>query len=181
MLRSDLPISLPYCTTIATKFEDGFILSQIQATAPSTAPVNVDLAIFDIPFKCRVFEVGVLILADLSGVNPGPHDFRFDVRKTAGSDTGRSDGSAGIVYTYVTGASAQGDYVYDLAGKVPYNSVTNAGCSILEPGMQVIFQTGSSQLQGQGLITSVSKIKPFLLVQYEPEERANLVNAQETS
>lgn len=181
MLRSDLPISLPFSTTIATKFESGFVLSQIQATAPLLAPTNVDLAIFDIPFKCKVKEAGVVILANLAGSNPGPIDFRFDVRLTAGSDTGRTDGSAGIVYLYETGVSSQGEYGYDLAGQTPYNSVTDAGCSLLEPGMQVVFQTGSTCLAGAGMFTAGSKVRPVLLVEYLPESRGNLVNAQETS
>ena len=176
MLRSDLPISLPYCTTLATKFEQGFTLLSI-AGAPNVY-TNVDLAVFSIPFKCKVYEAGILVLTGLAGTNPGPIDFRFDVRKTAGSDTGRSDGSAGIVYLYETGASAAGEYCYDLAGQTPYNPVTNVGCSLLEPGMQVVFQTGSSVLQGAGL---AGVIKPFLLVEYLPEVRGNLVNAQETT
>lgn len=177
MLRSDLPISLPYSTTNATKWEDGIDLSGI-AGAVTSAPTNVDLVEFDIPFKCKVFEAGIVVLADITGAtNPGPIDFRFDVRKTAGSDTGRTNGSAGIIYLYETGASSQGDYVYDLAGQTPYDSTANTGCSFLEPGMQVVFQTGSSQLQG----ATAGKIKPFLLVEYMPEVRDNLTNAQETS
>jgi hypothetical protein len=181
MLRSDLPISLPFSTTITSKFETGFVLSQITTGAPTTGAVNTDLAIFEIPFKCKVYEAGVLVLADLAGTNPGPHDFRFDVRLTAGSDTGRTDGSAGIVYLYETGASAQGDYCYDLAGQTPYDNTDDTGCSLLEPGMQVVFQTGSTALTGTGMITAGSKVRPFLLVEYMPEVRGNLVNAQETT
>jgi hypothetical protein len=176
MLRSDLPISLPYCTTLSTKFEQGFTLTSI-AGAPNSY-TNVDLAVFDIPFKCKVYESGVIVLTGLAGTNPGPIDFRFDVRKTAGSDTGRSDGSAGIVNLYETGASARGETCFDLAGQTPYDSVNDTGCSLLEPGMQVVFQTGSTVLQGAGL---AGVIKPYLLVEYMPEVRDNLVNAQETS
>jgi hypothetical protein len=178
MLRSDLPISLPYCSTQTSKWEDGIDLSDVPGGPNVAAVVNADLVVFDIPFKCKVYEAGIVILTSLAGANPGPIDFRFDVRKTAGSDTGRSDGSAGIGYLYETGASVAGEYVYDLAGQTPYNSRTNVGCSLLEPGMQVVFQTGSTNLTGAGL---AGKIKPILLVEYMPEVRANLVNAQETS
>lgn len=177
MLRSDLPISLPFCSTLTTKFEDGIDLGDIAGTNNGSES-NTDLVVFDIPFKCKVYEAGIVILTGLAGTNPGPCDFRFDVRKTAGSDTGRSDGSAGIVYLYETGASAAGEYVYDLAGQTPYDNTDNSGCSLLEPGMQVVFQTGTTLVEGNGL---AGKIKPILLVEYMPETRGNLVNAQETT
>lgn len=175
MLRSDLPISLPFNTTLTTKFESGITLSQIAGTNNGSES-NTDLVVFDIPFKCKVYEAGITILTGLAGTNPGPCDFRFDVRKTAGSDTGRGDGDAGIVNLYETGASAAGEYVYDLAGQTPW--AAGAGCSLLEPGMQVVFQTGTSLVEGNGL---AGKIYPVLLVEYMPEVRGNMVNAQETS
>lgn len=178
MLRSDLPIQLQYCSTQTSKWEDGIDLTDIPGGPLAAAVVNADLVVFDIPFKCKVYEAGITVLTGLGGTNPGPIDFRFDVRLTAGSDTGRSDGSAGIIYLYETGASAQGDYVYDLAGQTPYDDTDNTGCSLLEPGMQVVFQTGSTNLAGAAL---AGKIKPFLLVEYMPETRENLTNAQETS
>jgi hypothetical protein len=176
MLRSDLPISLPFSSTLTSKFEDGIDLNGIAGTN-NGSETNTDLVVFDIPFKCKVYEAGIVILTGLAGdTNPGPCDFRFDVRKTAGSDTGRGDGDAGIIYLYETGASAQGEYVYDLAGQTPW--AAGAGCSLLEPGMQVVFQTGASLIEGPNL---AGKIKPFLLVEYMPEVRGNLVNAQETT
>jgi hypothetical protein len=187
MLRSGEPIELQFRSAQSTPYEAGINLSTGLATWPHTATTNQDLGYWTIPFKCRVLEAGITIKTGLAGANPASHtddvihkgiDFMFDVRKTAGSDTGRGDGDAGKIWLNETGASAQGDYVYDLVGQTPYVTTTGAGCSLLEPGMEVVFQTGASVLYGAGC---AGVIVPHLLVEYIPEVRGNMTNASETS
>ena len=133
---------------------------------PGATPA--DLGYWQIPFKCEVFEANVGIIAGLAGTGVAAR-FKFDRRFTTGSDSGRTDGDVGDIYLGITGASAAGDVVYDLAGQA-------AGVT-LEPGMQVVFEAHNT-CSGTG---KAGKVWPTLLVKQIPEVRANLSKLQETT
>jgi hypothetical protein len=162
MLRSAEPIALTFmpAESASTLIDTGIDLR---------GHVQGDMGVFPVPFKCRVVMSAVSITQGWAGASAFG-EVAFDRRFTAGSDTGRTDGDVGrIFFGNVTGASAQGDVVYDRAG----TGVT------LEPGMEVVVECRS----GAGAVGSgaAGVVWPMLLVEYLPETRSNLSNMQETA
>ena len=125
-----------------------------------------DIGRFEIPFKCEVVAALVEVKEGLAG-STGTAEVKFDKRFTAGSDTGRSDGTVGDINLGVTGVSAAGDVAYDVAG---------VGVS-LEPGEEVIVQL----ISGTSGTGETGHIWPKLWVRQLPETKANLSALQETA
>ena len=130
---------------------------------------NVDCGYFVIPFKCSPYMAGGVVTEGFAGGTSGEGELQFDRRQVAGSDTSRGVADIGRLVFGVTGVSAQGETCYDVACQ-------NTGVT-LEPGMEVIVQ----QVRGPLGAGEAGHVKPFLLVRYMPESRANLASLQETS
>ena len=151
-----------------------FVMNESGVTIDNTGidmegHANADAGYFVIPFKCSPYMAGGVVTEGFAGGTSGEGELQFDRRQVAGSDTSRGVADIGRLVFGVTGVSAQGETCYDVACQ-------NAGVT-LEPGMEVMVQvvrgpTGSGQ---------AGKVKPFLLVRYMPETRANLASLQETS
>lgn len=127
-----------------------------------------DAGAFLVPFRCSTHMAAVAILEGIAGAGDPTPIIKFDLRPTAGSDTSRGDGDIGTINLGVTGASAQGDYVYDRA----------AFGTELTPGNEVVVELASTTY---GLAGAAGHIWPALLVRYVPEARANLSAMQETT
>jgi len=126
-----------------------------------------DLGAFDIPYKCVVHQAQVEIKEGLAG-STGTARIKFDLRATAGSDTGRGDGDIGDLNLGVTGVSAQGERAYD---QVAFGTA-------LEPGEEVVVEAVTTTYGQAG---AAGHIWPFLLVRYVPEAVANLSALQATT
>ena len=149
MLRTDLPLPLQFLPyeTDGTMTDEGM----------NIATGATDIGHFLIPFKCAVFEVGVVVKTAFSASAV----VKFDHRVTAGSDTGRGDGNiASLTLT----ANAAGAVIYDLV----------AQGSILNPGTETVVQVTTAP-------TVTGVIEPYMLVQYLPEIRSNLTALVETA
>jgi len=168
-LRSNEPISLQFYPneSAATMVDAGMDLVGDADTG------TYDLGVFPIPFPCEVYEAHVVITESLAGATitgTNTVDIEFDRRFNAGSDTGRGAADvAQIKLGYATGASSQGNQVYDRAGV----GVT------LNPGMEVVVECRQGPgIEGAG---GTGIIWPMLLVKYAPQLRANVTEMQETA
>jgi hypothetical protein len=153
MIRSDIPIALPYADYI--DYDDALGLDMDQAAG--------DLGFFIVPFQCQVVLAGAVVTETCAGGTTTPV-VAFDKRPTAGSDTSR-------------GAADIGNFVLSTtaAGKVMYDKV--AVGTVLAPGDEIVVElvtaaTGTSK---------AGHIRPFLLVEYLPETLANLADMVETA
>jgi hypothetical protein len=153
MLRSDLPIELPYNGAI--DYDDAAGVDMDQAAG--------DIGCFIIPFRCQVIMAGAVVTETCAGGTTTPV-VDFDLRPTAGSDTSRGAADIGHLVLSTTAA-----------GKVMYDKV--AVGTVLEPGQEIVFElktaaTGTSK---------AGHVRPFVLVQYLPEVLGNLTNMVETA
>ena len=143
MLRHAEPYSLPYVpfTTGATN-TDGKLNLAGHAAA--------DVGKFVIPFKCEVIEAGAVVVTNFVGASIADGRVKLDSRANAGSDTDREDGDIADLNFGTTGASAQGDVVYDLVGQG----------NILEPGQEVVVEviTGITQVAGATTTGAIARI-----------------------
>ena len=151
MLRSDIPIALPY--QYAIDYDDSAGVDLDQAAA--------DVGYFQVPFRCQVVLAGLVITETCAGTTPGQVD--FDKRPTAGSDTDR--GAADIAH-FLMGTTAGGKVLYDEA----------AIGTILEPGEEVV-----CEIKVRPLTSAAGHFRPFLLVEQLPETLANLADMVETA
>jgi len=153
MLRSDLPIALPYCWYV--DYDDTAGLDMDQATG--------DKGYFVIPFRCQVVLAGAVVTETCAGGDSTPV-VAFDKRPTAGSDSERGDADVANLVLATTAA-----------GKVMYDE--DAIGDILEPGEEVVVELVTAAA-GDG---KAGHIRPFLLVEYLPETLANLADMVETA
>ncbi len=149
MLRTDLPIPLPFHYLVDYDDDDGIDADQAAA----------DVGRFIVPWKCQVVEAQLVITETCAGSTTTPV-VAFDSRPTVGSDTNR--GAADIA-NFACSTTAAGKVLYDLAGR---------GVE-LEPGEEVVVQlvtrpTGDGDAAGHFI--------PVLLVEHVPETKANLSN-----
>ena len=153
MLRSDLPIALPMMQAVGYADTAGVDCDQAPA----------DILFFIVPFKCIVLLAGLLVTEACAGATTTPV-MKFDRRITAGSDTGRGDGD---IANFVLGTTAAGKILYDKA----------AVGTVLMPGDEVVAEL-TVRATGTG---AAGHVRPFLLVQYDPEVMANLPEMLETT
>jgi len=121
-----------------------------------------DVGVFNIPFKCQVYLAGILMTETPAGTTSTP-TIKFDKRVTAGSDTGRTDGT--IAALTVTTAHTAGKLLYDLVA-------VGESAGILTAGDQVIVQMTVASV-GTG---AAGHFYPILLVKYWPETIANMTD-----
>lgn len=122
-----------------------------------------DVAVFPIPFKCRVEYAGAAVTETCAGATTTPV-VKFDLRPTAGSDTDRGDGD---IANLVLGTTAAGKFMYDKA----------AIGTMLEPGQEVVVEL-TVQATGTG---AAGHVRPALVVTPRDEMFANLSGATETT
>jgi hypothetical protein len=146
MLRHDLPIALPL--TLFIDYDDAAGVDCDQTPA--------DVGAFIVPFRCEVLLAGVVVTETCAGATTTPV-VKYDKRPTAGSDTSRGDGD---IATFVLSTTAAGKVMYDEA----------AVGTELNPGDEVIVEL-ATQATGTG---AAGHVRPFLLVEYLPETKANL-------
>jgi hypothetical protein len=120
-----------------------------------------DVARFVIPFPCVVEEAGVIITETCAGTVKGV--VKFDLRVTAGSDTGRGDGD---IATLNMGVTAVGKYLYDLV----------AVDTELEPGDEIFVQISVAPT-----VAPAGHFEPVLVVKARDETKANSSNAVVTT
>lgn len=123
-----------------------------------------DKAVFPIPCKCVVDSVGVVVTTTCAGATTTPV-VDFDLRPTAGSDTGR--GTGGDVAHLVLGTAAGGKVMYDRA----------AEGLVLTPGQEVVVECATAATGG----TPTGTCRPFLVVRPVAEEPVNLTKMVETA
>jgi hypothetical protein len=154
MLRSDLPIELPFQAIVGATDAQGLDLDQAPA----------DLAYFIAPFRCEVLLAGAVVTETCAGSTTTPV-VKFDKRASAGNDSPtRGDGDI-----------AELKFLTTANGKVIYDKV--AVGTVLEPGQEVVVELTIRAVGG----SPAGHCRPFLLVGYLPETSANLTNAIETT
>lgn len=136
------------------------------AAAGASGPVLTstgDKVVFTVPFKCQLVHVGAVVTATCAGATTTPV-VDFDLRPTAGSDTGRGSANLGHL---VLSTTAGGKMMFDRAG---------AGTE-LNVGDEIVCEC-STAATGTG---AAGNIRPFVLVEYWPEELENMTDAVETA
>ncbi len=123
MIRHAEPIPLQFVnyTTGATT-TNGSINLAMHATG--------DLGVFVAPFKMEIQEAGAVVKVGFVGSAISSAKIKMDKRVNCGSDSSRGDGDIAELNFGVTGASAQGACVYDLAGQGV----------MVEPGQEVVVE-----------------------------------------
>jgi hypothetical protein len=159
MIRHAEPIPLQFVnyTTGATTV-NGSINLAMHATG--------DLGVFVAPFKMEIQEAGAVVKVGFVGSSISSAKLKMDKRVNCGSDTNRGDGDIAELNFGVTGASAQGACVYDLAGQGV----------MVEPGQEVVVEN-----MYNGANISAGGVWPYLIVKHMPEVRTNLTRMKETS
>ena len=127
-----------------------------------------DAAVYVIPYKCQVFQAGVVLTETPAGTGATPV-VKFDKRPTAGSDTSRTDGT--IANLVLDGSDEAGALVYDEV------AAYGAAAGILEPGQEVVCELATAAT-GTG---KAGHFRPVLVVKYIPETPANLTGMSETA
>ena len=155
MLRSDLPIPLPFVAIVDYDDVEGLDCDQGPA----------DLGRFIIPFKCEVYRADCVVTETCAGSVSTPV-VDFDLRPTVASDVDR--GAADIAHIALS-TTAAGKTMYDEAGKG----------TVLEPGEEVIVELATQAVDGGGL--AAGHVLPVLLVKYLPETEANMADMVETA
>jgi hypothetical protein len=122
-----------------------------------------DVAVFVIPFKCRVLYAGIAVTEVFAGGDSTPV-VDFDSRPTCGGDGSRGAADIGHI---VGGTAAAGTFLYDKAGVD----------EVLEPGEEVVVQL-TTAAAGSG---ATGHFRPVLVVAPLAETMANLDNASETA
>lgn len=139
---------------MSNKYEIPVLLQSAQFDVQTAA----DKATLTMPmFRTVIYAVGLTI----AGTDTGGATVKFDIRPTAGDDTGRGDGDAGVV---VIPASNQ-------AGKVLIDTLKRG--TALTPGQQVVVQVTAEGVSALNVIA-------HLWLQYDPEEVGNLSTVTET-
>lgn len=156
-------LALPYQIWTAALADD--LLGIDLNAAVVTAGDNV--AVFDIPFKCRVIYTAIILTETCTSVTLVPI-VKFTKRPTAGSDVGITAGDLGTIYPTKTG----------VAGKVYYDKVAQASGSTLwlEPGMEVVVEVDMTVDNA-----AAGHFRPILVVEKIPETMANLADMVETA
>ena len=151
-MRSAEPMSLPL--HLAVDYNDLLGIDLDQSAA--------DMGSFVIPFRCEVFQAGMMVTETCAGATYTPV-VKFDLRPTAGSDTSRGDGDIAELKLLTTAA-----------GKVMIDEVAKG--DILEPGEEVVVELATQPVGG-----AAGHGIPFLLVKYIPEIPDNLSDIVETT
>jgi hypothetical protein len=154
MLRSDLPIELPY---------NGFV-DYDDPLGVDMDQVAKDIGAFIIPFRCQVILAGAVVTETCGGETTTPV-VDFDKRPTAGSDTDRGAADIGHLILSTTAA-----------GKIMYDEAARG--TVLEPGEEVVFELA---VAATGTGGEAGHVRPFLLVQQVPEVLGNLSDMVETA
>lgn len=123
-----------------------------------------DMALFTVPFKCKVHRAQVCVTEDVAGATTVPI-LKYDKRAAAGSDTGRGDGDVAVIN--LTVAHDAGAVVFDEAGQN----------DLLYPGQEVVVQM-TQNASGTG---AAGHFRPELLVKPIAETAANLSALTETT
>lgn len=140
---------------MSDKYEIPVILQSAQIDINATG----DKATFTVPpFKCILYQVAVTC----ASADAGGATVKFDIRPTAGSDTSRGDGDAGVVT--IPAASQSGKVLVDTAFR---------GLSVT-PGQQIVME-----VTAEGVAANAFAIGQVWL-QYDPEEIGNLTKVVET-
>lgn len=158
MLRSDIPIALPFAYLM-----DYAATGAWDALGIDMDATPADMGVFVIPFRCQVVLAGAVVTEVCAGSSTTPV-VKFDKRPTAGSDTDRGDGDVASLALATTAA-----------GKVMYDLVAIG--DVLEPGEEIVVQLVTAATGG----SPTGHIRPFLLVEYVPETLANLSDMTETA
>lgn len=109
------------------------------------------------PFRTVLYGVGITV----DSTDAGGGVVKFDRRPTAGSDTSRGDGDAGVVT--IPASNQQGKVLIDTAFR---------GLAI-NPGDQIVAEVTSDPGAGPTMYAQV-------WLQYDPEEVGNLSDVTET-
>ena len=123
-----------------------------------------DFAVFDVPYKCQIIEVGLIITEDVAGDNT-LGVVAVDKRPTAGSDDSRGDADI-----------ASFDLDTLLAAPVAGNVVVRRAASriLLYPGQQAVVQ-----LVTAAAANGAGHYMPYILAACIPEEPANMTQVIE--
>lgn len=152
-------IQLPYQIWTAALADDALGIDLDAAV--TTAGNNV--AVYDIPFKCKVVYAGIALTETCTSVTLSPC-VKFTKRPTAGSDAGITAGDVATIYPTKTGAA--GAFYYDKAGATVY----------LEPGQEVVVEVDQTVDNG-----TAGHFRPVLVVEPSTEVFANISAAIETA
>jgi len=152
MLRSGDPVRLPEHYIV--DFDDALGIDMDQAAG--------DVAVFSVEHSCMVILAGANITETNAGATT-PGVVKFDKRPTAGSDIDRGDGDIATLNMATTAA-----------GKQLYDEV--AAGTELNPGEEVVVE-----LATQPVGDAAGHFRPFVLVEYLPETKANMTNMVATT
>jgi len=156
-------VALPYRVWTAALADDTLGIDFDDAVTSS----GDNVAIFDIPFKCKVVYAAITLTEVLASSTNTPC-VKFTMRPTAGSDVGITAGDIATIYPTKTGA----------AGKMYYDKAAQASGDdlYLEPGMEVVVELDVVSDNGTG-----GHFVPILVVDMLSETMANLADAIETA
>lgn len=152
MLRSGDPISL----------RDHYIVDYDDALGVDMDQSPADVVVFSVDHSCMVKLAGAHVTETNAGTST-PGVVKFDKRPTAGSDTDRGDGD---IATLNMGTTAAGKTIYDEV----------AVGTELNPGEEVVVEIAT-----QPAGSPAGHFRPFLLVEYLPETKANMTNMVATT
>ena len=125
-----------------------------QGTAGIATNSTGDKWIFNIPFKCELVRAALVV--EGSSANATAAVVKFDIRVTAGTDTGRGDGDAGVL-SKTASVSQQGKMLYE----DPAARVT------MYPGYQVVVEVTTAD-------GAANAMCPILYLREVPEVPANI-------
>ena len=156
-------LALPYQIWTAALADDALGIDLDDAVTTS----GDNVAVFDIPFKCRPIYAAIVLTETIASVTNTPC-VKFTMRPTAGSDVGITAGDIATIYPTKTG----------VAGAVYYDKAAQAsGADLwLEPGMEVVVEIDVVADNAAG-----GHFRPILVVEKLPETMANLDNMIETA
>ena len=140
-----------------------YIIDYDDALGIDMDQAGADIAVFTVPCRCEVIEVGAVVTETCAGGTTTPV-VDFDKRPTAGSDASRGAADLGHLVLSTT-----------VAGKVMYDKVGKG--TILEPGQEVVCQLAT---RADGA-SAAGHIRPYILALMRSETKANLANMVETT
>lgn len=127
-------------------------IAVVSANALASATTG-DKAVLTVPYKCKLKRAFVVV--EGASVNAVAAVIKFDIRPIAGSDTNRTDGTAGVI-SKAASVNQQGKYLYE----DPATLVT------LSEGQQVVVEVTTAN--GDALAFTGG-----ILVEYIPERPGN--------
>ena len=135
-------------------------INEDPATADSKEGIRLDQSAaddvyFPVPCKCEVIMAAGLVTADCGGETT-EGELEFNIRVTAGDDTGIGDKDAGHIKL---GTTEKGNMVYDRKKEG----------TVLMPGQEVVCKHIQATGTGAG-----GQVRPLLVVRPIPEEPVNI-------